>query len=560
MTRVWLCVLLLACIPSDCAAPAREPEPTTARPPAVKVAPAPPPAPRPARIEPTRGHVTVGSRDACVRTATGGVACWGSSSSPVVVPGLAHVAGVVNGQSTSCAWTVSGEVWCRDGDAPVKLAGIDDAVELAIDPDYFNMCARRRTGRVACRSDFDKPGTPVTDTVGVAGAKAIAVAGTTACIRDDTRVACWSTRDEAPTLHEVPEAAGATSIAAGRFTFVALRPGKPPVAWNEERKPVALPVIGGDVFQIALGGDQACALGKTVHCWDIAKPATLHEVPGLAGANEIAVGYGVACAQVGDRALCWGSVGLLGNGIERYTAAPTTLVSGLTDAVKLTSDIDAERACARRATGATVCWGAREGTHTDKVPVADRVKIALGPTRSWSGSYQRGAWTCTRRNHKVTCEETFYGRHQDVSTGPEETWGYLDDARDIKMPSNSNGDVCVADAAGAVSCFPAFEGASRADAVSDVSDVIQLAGTGEQTCALEASGSVKCWNERERRYQGSEVKPLPVKDVVEIASGSVQMCVRYRNGTVGCWGLRSLLGDGADDHQDSPIAVPGATL
>lgn len=60
--------------------------------------------------------------------------------------------------------------------------------------------------------------------------------------------------------------------------------------------------------------------------------------------------------------------------------------------------------------------------------------------------------------------------------------------------------------------------------------------------------------------QGGEVKPLPVKDVVEIASGSVQMCVRDRNGTAGCWGLRSLLGDGADDHQDSPIAVPGATL
>lgn len=552
MTRAWLCVLVVACQPAGRGVPDPDPTPTTiAPPPAVK----PPPAP--ARMAPTRGHVSVGDDDPCVRTATEGVACWGPSSRPVVVPGFAHVAGMVRGL---CAWTTSGEVWCRGGGGvPAKIAGIDDAVELAADTDI--VCARRRTGRVACWRGLDKPATAVTDTVGVAGAKEIAVAGGTACLRDDTRVACWDPGDNAPALREIPEAAGATSIAAGRSTFVALRAGKPAVAWLVPHVPVALPALGGDVFQVALGGEQACALGNTVHCWDTAKPATLHEVPGLAGANEIAVGWSAACAQVGDRALCWGSVGSLGDGAARDSSAPTTLVTGLTDAVKLTSNIDAERTCARRATGTTVCWGTRERTHTDSVPVVGSMKIALGATRTWSGSHGRGAWTCSRDGQKVSCEQTVYGRHDEVSTDPDDSWGNLDDARDIRMPSNGTGSTCVAGGDGEVRCFEASLGATDAVTIPGVRDVIQLAGTGEQTCALEVSGIVKCWNERERRYNGGKVEQLPgVKNVVEIASGSAHMCVRYRNRTVGCWGLRSLLGDGSDDHQDAPIVVPGVTL
>ena len=70
------------------------------------------------------------------------------------------------------------------------------------------------------------------------------------------------------------------------------------------------------------------------------------------------------------------------------------------------------------------------------------------------------------------------------------------------------GSMCVAGTAGEVRCFEASVGATDAVTIPGVRDVIQLAGIGEETCALERSGLVKCWNERERRHLGGKVERL----------------------------------------------------
>jgi hypothetical protein len=506
----------------------------------------------------TRGQIAVGMGYGCARTTGDRLTCWGRSypSRPTVVAGLDRVAGVVAAQATTCAWTTAGEVFCLGGGPPERVEGLADVVELATDPDAFVTCARRAGGTVACWSDFDKPGI-VQDVPGISGALELAVAGTTACIRDAAGVGCWSTADAAPKLHRIAAARGATSLAGGRFKFVAVRGDRAPVGWHEQSyQPFALPPLPHDVVRVALGGDDACALGAGVQCWAVDDRRSLHALPGLDHPRELAVGYDLACALVEHGVACWGAVGLLGDGTPLSTDAPVT-VAGLADATHLVTTTD-EGTCARRAVGRAVCWGPRPGGKHAPRPIEVATRVApAGPPRQWSGSHQRGAWTCTRRRH-LDCMTTFYGHHGDISTDAETSFGDLDGARDLLLPNNETDQMCVADAAGAVSCFSAFDGAATASAVSGVTDVVQLVANGEVTCALERAGTVRCWNERERLYLGGKVTTVAgITDAVELVGGTLRVCARHRTGQVSCWGLRSLLGDDVDVHRAAPIVVPG---
>jgi hypothetical protein len=475
----------------------------------------------------------------------------------------------------TCAWTAGGAVFCQDHGPLYAVEGLHDAVELATDPDALLTCARRRTGRVACWSALGKHA-PVKDVGGVEGALEIAVAGSTACIRDKDGVACWPggwvDAEPVAKLRRIPQAEGATRLAGGRHKFVALIPGEPPVGWQEAGyKPFELPVLGGGVTQIAIGGDDACALGPAgVRCWRATDVASIHDLPGLAGAQEIAVGRALACARLGTRLACWGSIGSLGDGLPLSTDLPV-VVDGLTDAKRIA--IAGERACARRAGGQIVCWGERADGGSDPVPApipgvalpgdsrcGAGTRCGAGVTRVWAGASQRGRWSCAKAE-TVSCTLTFHGRHGETDTAPEGSWGDLDHARDIRMPSNLLGSVCVADEAGTVACFSAFSGVRDAATVDGVEDAKALAEYGEDTCAIVGSGRVKCWNERERRYLGATVRTLPgITDATEIVGGEMHACVRHRSGKVSCWGFRTLLGDAVDRFQRTPKILDGVAL
>jgi hypothetical protein len=514
-----------------------------------------PPAPGSALT--TRGHLAIGVASACVHTAGDTETCWGRSDldRATVVAGVDHVAGIVAAQSTTCAWTTTGAVWCSNGGPAKRVEGMTDAVQLATSA--FVICARRASGAVACWSGFDKPG-PVHDTAGITGALEIAVSGTTACIRDAAGIGCWNTDYPTSTSHRVPAATGATSLAGGHASFVALRGTQPPIGWHAlDYTTLELPTLPADVVQIALGDDTACALGHTVQCWTVTDPASLHTIPDVDGALEIAVGYRLACARVDHHLACWGSVGSLGDGEPITTTTPVT-VANLDDATRLAIPENSERTCAHRANGHVVCWGTNAKGGSDPAPVdvgtSEKAFARDRPgTRTWTGSNGRGSWTCTKADD-VTCTLTFYGRHGENDTGPETGFGDLDDARDLRLPTTESDEVCVAHATGSVTCFPAFGGAGQSTAIDGVTDAIQLAASGEETCAVERAGTVKCWNPR----FGHKVRTVAkITDAVEIAGGDVSACVRHRTGKVSCWGLRSLLGDNIDIHQTSPLVVPG---
>ena len=243
-------------------------------------------------------------------------------------------------------------------------------------------------------------------------------------------------------------------------------------------------------------------------------------------------------------------------------------MTGLTDATRL-AVVGEGATYARRATGRVVSWGTNDKGRTDPMPVdvgtSDKMFGCLGDRcrhREWSGSHQRSSWTCTKAAAHVTCKVRFVGRHDEgTSTDDETGFGNLDTARDIRMPSNETGLMCVADTTGAVSCFLAVDGAERGSVVEEVTDAIQLAPFGEETCALERAGTVKCWNERERANIGGKVRTMArVTDGVELVGDSLHACVRHKAGTVSCWGMRSILGDNVDVHQTTPLVVPGVTL
>jgi alpha-tubulin suppressor-like RCC1 family protein len=91
-------------------------------------------------------------------------------------------------------------------------------------------------------------------------------------------------------------------------------------------------------------------------------------VPGLVDAVDLnAAGGGggagwfdvFACAlRRSGQVVCWGSneIGVLGNGTNDWSAEPVA-VSGLSDAVELAHGGTDAHSCARKQSGAVVCWG-----------------------------------------------------------------------------------------------------------------------------------------------------------------------------------------------------------
>ncbi|HEY4241697.1 MAG TPA: hypothetical protein VGM88_17870 [Kofleriaceae bacterium] len=529
-----------------------------ATPDAAVVDAATPDAAMPAPAAPMRGSVALGMGWGCARTADAHAACWGRGfgDKAAVVKGLEHVAGVATGQAALCAWTTDGKVFCGEGEAPARVAGVDDAVEVAVDPDAFEFCARRRTGAIACWRDLGAVD-PIVAVPGIEGAEEIAVAGTTVCARHGGDVLCWNGNDAKP--RRIDAATGATRIAGGYFKFVALRSGKGAVGWDEEGKAAKLPAFDADTQQVSIDSDGICARGARTVCWYGEAPPVV--ITGAAGARDLAIGWSVACAAVGSELRCWGQIGSLGDGNSYVTDTPVP-VADLSDAVQIDVAEGAERTCARRATGATVCWGATKSALHDAAPVADGTKLVAHKVTAWSGGNGRGQWTCKRAKGHVACTQSFFGRHGETDLDvPDDSWGNLDDIRDMRMPNNDSDIACIADATGSVTCFSAWEQPDRGAVIADVTDAIRLVPYGESTCALERSGTVKCWNERERQYNGGTVKTVAgITDAVELASSDLHVCARHKTGAVSCWGVRPLLGDGANSHQREPLVVPGVSL
>jgi len=272
----------------------------------------------------------------CAVTTVGGAWCWGDSNtsgqlgnggttpSSVPIPvsslstGVASVS--VGSNSSACAVTTNGNVWCWGNNAnnllgngttaassatPVELAGFTGSV-VAVSEGFTSACALTAGGGVECWGD---------NTYGELGNNST------------------------------------TSSAA----------------------PVQVSNLTSAATMVSVGANYACAIvSGAVECWGnngFGQNLVPQMITGLsAGATAVSVGYNSACAVVGGGVWCWGdnSSGELGNGSPTNSAIPvqvTSLTSGVTDiSVQFygfndTYTFNYFSACAVTSGDVVWCWG-----------------------------------------------------------------------------------------------------------------------------------------------------------------------------------------------------------
>jgi alpha-tubulin suppressor-like RCC1 family protein len=341
-------------------------------------------------------EVSAGLVHTCARRASGAVVCWGNNGAGQLGDGAAsHTACIVND-------AVYGPFPLDCSLVPTPVVGFDDAVELSAGGGHS--CARRSSGSVYCWGSNGRGqyGNGTTD------GGLLTLTGSAVLGLDD-----------------------AVEISVGDSHTCARRSTGEVVCWGQN-----------DLGQL---GD-----GSTT---DRLVPTP---VSGLTDAVELAAGDFHTCARLGTgEVVCWGQNerGGLGDGTTTNRLTPTA-VSGLTDAVELSAG-GYDYTCARRASGAVVCWGgaAYNAVPTPVAELTDAVEISVGFVLS-----------CARRT------------------------------------------------SGAIVCW---DGMANATAVPGLSDAVELSASSHHVCARRVSGMVSCWGANDSGELGDgthtdRLTPTPV--------------------------------------------------
>lgn len=574
--------------------------------------------------------ITAGSQHTCALTADGGVKCWGSNwkgqigdgtrgadrltLAPVDVIGFpSGVQAISAGQGHTCALTTEGGVKCwgdnmfgqlgngnshtDDGVAPVDVIGLGGVQAIAAGSDHT--CALTIEGGVKCwgvnwdgqlgnGANMEERPTPV-DVIGLTGGvQAIAAGGSNTCaLTLEGGVKCWGN-------NEVGQVGDGT-------------------AGENRLAPVDVIGLSSDIRAIATGAAHACALtiGGGVKCWGYNEQGQLGDgthggsrltpvdVVGLtSGVRVVVAGWRHTCAlTTGGGVKCWGDnwAGPVGDGSNGargmfYRLTPVDVV-GLTSGVQAVA-AGGDHTCALMADGGVKCWGgnyygqlgngARITSWEQLAPVA--VAGLTSGVRAVAGG---GAHTCAlTTGGGVQCwGDNEHGQVGDGVAGanrlaPVEVVGPADGVQSLAAGGHHT---CALTTAGGVQCWGDNQygqlgsGASGADQPTPV-DVIGLSrgvraiAAGDlHTCALTASGGVKCWGHNSSGQVGDgtngvdRLEPVDVsgltRGVQAIAAGGAHTCALTAGGSVKCWGYNEYgqVGDGTTIDRPTPVDVSGLT-
>ena len=554
--------------------------------------------------------ISAGWQHTCALMAAGGVKCWGYNSSgqlgdgmtvdesmPVDVVGLSSgVTAISAGGNHTCALKAAGGVKCwgsnwggqlgdgttADKSTPVDVVGLGSEV-AAISAGDLHTCALTATGGVKCWGrNWDgqlgdgtagNKSTPV-DVVGLgSGVAAISAGGNHTC---------------------APKAAGGVKCWGGN-AYGQLGDG----TTASKSTPVDVVGLGGGVAAISAGGYHTCALTSAggVKCWGpnaygqlgdgtAGNKSTPVDVVGLSSgvATISAGGYHTCALTAAGGVKCWGRNwdGQLGDGTARNKSTPVDVV-GLGSGVAAIST-GGLHTCALTAAGGVKCWGWNaygqlgDGTSAVRFTPVDVVGLDSGVAVITAGWSHTCALT-TAGGVKCWGNNT-YGKLGDGTAGNRSTpVDVVGLSSGVAVISPGTDHTCALMTAGGVKCWgrnaygqlgdgTTANKSTPVDVVGLGSGVAAISAGGKHTCALTASGGVKCWGYNDYGQLGDSTtadKPTPVdvvglgSEVAAISAGGYHTCALTAAGSVKCWGRNTSgqLGDGKNADKSTPVNVVG---
>jgi predicted outer membrane repeat protein len=505
--------------------------------------------------------IAAGFAHNCALTNSGLVKCWGYNgygqlgnttqqyaSSPVNVVGLSsEVVGITAGHDHTCSISIGGgiECWGRNnygqlGDgshldhlAPQGVQGLDSGMS-SVSAGGDHTCAQTESGAVKCwgekeygqLGDGAELGSVVVDVSGLAsGATAVSSGGWQSCVLTDSgTVKCWG-------RNFYGQVGDGTTV--DRYT------------------PVDVQGLTDEVSSIATGFYHSCVLNTSgaVKCWGLDTHLGLLNDPATGapksiltptevmanGATAITAGYLHTCALMDSGGVeCWGSnvQGQLGDGTTVQSATPVA-VSGMGKGVIAIAANNSSFTCAITDQGGVKCWGFNyygalgDGTVTDRHTPVDVVGLESGV-----------AAITVADTHACALKET----------GGVMCWGWNKDGQ--------LGDGTTINRYTPVSVYGLSGG------------VIAIAGGTTHTCVLKETGRVVCWGDNSYGELGDgtkEMRTTPVEvlgltDVIALSSGGTSYtCALTASGGVKCWGRNDYgqLGGGAVSYRPTPDLVIG---
>lgn len=504
-------------------------------------------------------EIAVGPLHTCARTTGGAVKCWGTNAAgqlgdgsttdrrvPVDVSGLGSgVIAIAAGGNHTCALLETGAVRCWGANAsgqlgdgstaqrltPTDVSGLDGGV-AAIAAGANHTCARSSAGGFTCwgSNAFGQLGDGSTinrlipNEVADPGGVAELVAGSDhTCVRTRAgAITCW-----------------------GRNTFGQLGDG----STSFRPTPNLVSVLGRGLAAITAGGRHTCARtgAGAAKCWglntsgqlgdgSVTPRSTPVDVSGLdSGVVAIAGGFAHTCALSSAGAVrCWGDNlgGQLGDGSSASRQLTPVAVSGLASGlVAITAGT--AHTCALSHAGAVKCWGDNalgqvgDGSTSARPTPVDVSGLSSGVTAIAAGD----AHTCAL-----------------LGTGAIRCWG-----------SNTVGEL--GDGTTTRRLTPV-------DVSGLSSGMTALAAGADHSCALSATGAVRCWggNAAGQLGDGSSTGRLTPVDVSglssgvsAIAAGGFHTCALTGDGAVRCWGANAngQVGDGSTLVRLTQVAASG---
>lgn len=500
--------------------------------------------------------VALGENHSCALLVLDQIMCWGLNDQgqlglgdietryiPVFVPGMgSNARGIVTGQRYSCAFAITGGIYCwgenwagQLGDGtqenhltPVAVGGLD-ATPLFLAAGDSHSCAVLDTGAVKC----------------------------------------W----------------GSNSFGQLGDGLSALR-----------TTPVDVRGLGNGFTAVTSGGSHACGLSSAggVYCWgnnlsgQLGDNSTTSRVSPVAvyglsqGVLAVSAGSNHTCAMTANQVLCWGdnTYGQLGNATRYDSAVPVAVVGINYPPVEITSG--GNHACAIQENGAIKCWGFNRngqlgnGTRDDAT-TATTLEGVTGIDFTHVSAGDRHTCAVNKAGEVLCWGQNVYGQLGDgtltLSTLPVQVIGLDQVAIELSLGDDHS---CVIVEDLSLRCWGSNVNGQLGNGTTNSEwhpvptgdlggAVLWLSAGGQQTCVvLEDSAAVQCWGDNLSGQLGdgttiTRLDPVAVSGLTAsmVETGSLTSCAISLAGGVQCWGshAQGQVGDGSLPWSLTPALV-----